>query len=170
MDWKQIIGGIIIGAIIGIAGGFFVLGQRTAKLETQIEHLKSQIDRQKETSGSGVEMVTLPQTQSTGFRSPDKRYEAVKVGVGAEIHYQVKEIETDRIVLTTHAEYSTPNDVKAGTFSPDSKKFAAAYHYGHAGSYTWIGIWDIKTGSLQRTERKPGWTTDIYSIFNKESM
>jgi|LGVF01.2.fsa_nt_gb hypothetical protein len=192
MDWKQIIGGIIIGAIIGIAGTFYMLGERTTKLETQVEHFKSQINQLSETmkeSGKSqpepevrpkpepepgqepeprVEPEPLPLGITAGFRSPDGRYEAVKVGAGADIHYQVKEIETDRIVLTTHAEYTTPNDVKSGTFSRDSRKFAAAYHYGHAGGYTWIGIWDIETGSLLRTERRPGWTTDIYSVFDEK--
>jgi len=39
MDLKQIIAGVVIGAILGIAGTFFILGQRIAKLEAQVEQL-----------------------------------------------------------------------------------------------------------------------------------
>ena len=53
-------------------------------------------------------------------------------------------------------------------FSPDSKKFAAAYHYGHAGNYTWIGIWDITNGKLINTTKKEGFITIIPDdIFQK---
>lgn len=105
--------------------------------------------------------------QSGGLRSPDGKYQAVQVGTGSDRHYQVKEVGTDRVVLTTQAQYRTPNDVKTGLFSPDGKEFAAAYHYGHEGTYTWIGIWSLETGQLARTERKSGWTTDLASVFKK---
>ncbi len=105
-----------------------------------------------------------PQLGQYSFLSPDMRYEATRVGMGGEIHYQVKEVETGRVVLLTYPEYS-PNDVKAGAFSPDSKKLAAAYHYSHLGHYTWIGIWDIGTRVLLRSEKKAGWVTDISWIF-----
>ena len=65
------------------------------------------------------------------------------------------------------AQYKTPNDVKAGTFSANSKEFAAAYHYGHDGGYTWIGIWSVENGEMIREERRPGWTTDICSVLEK---
>ena len=45
MDWKQIISGVVVGAILGIAGTFFLLGQRLSKLEAQykqIPHTKIQ--------------------------------------------------------------------------------------------------------------------------------
>ena len=45
MDWKQIIGGIIIGAIIGIAGTILVLAKENAKLQTQVAHVNSQINQ-----------------------------------------------------------------------------------------------------------------------------
>jgi gas vesicle protein len=45
MDWKQIISGIIIGAILGIGGTLLIQERRTSRLETQVEHLKSQIDQ-----------------------------------------------------------------------------------------------------------------------------
>ena len=105
--------------------------------------------------------------QSGGLRSPDGKYQAIQVGAGSDRHYQIKEVETDRVVLTTQAQYRTPNDVKAGLFSADGKEFAAAYHYGHEGSYTWIGIWSLETGQLVRTERKSGWTRDLASVFKK---
>jgi len=43
MDWKQIIGGIVIGAILGIGGTLLIQERRTSRLETQVEYLKSQI-------------------------------------------------------------------------------------------------------------------------------
>lgn len=105
--------------------------------------------------------------QSGGLRSPDGKYQAMQVGAGSDQHYQIKEVGTERVVLTTQAQYRTPNDVKAGLFSADGKEFAAAYHYGHEGSYTWIGIWSLETGQLVRTERKSGWTRDVASVFKK---
>lgn len=97
------------------------------------------------------------------FRSPDGRYEATRVGSGNNLHYQIRQVATNRPVLTTHAEFAQANDVKVGVFSPDSKMFAAAYHYGQAGGYTWIGIWSLESGSLVRAKTRPGWTTDISS-------
>lgn len=95
--------------------------------------------------------------------SPDGRYRAEKVCCW---HYQVIEISTGRVVLTTHAQYSG-NDVKAGGFSADSKKFAAAYHYGHAGGYTWIGVWSTETGNFLYSKRKSGWTTSLCGVFDE---
>lgn len=106
---------------------------------------------------------------ATAFLSPNKLYEATRVGSGNDIHYQLIERETNRKLLVTHAEYTTPNDVKAGVFSQDSTRFAAAYHYGHAGGYTWIGVWDIQTGALIRVEKRPGWTVDIFAIFENKT-
>jgi hypothetical protein len=178
MDWKQIIGGIVIGAIIGIAGTILVLAKDIAKLETQVAHLNSQITQLIEREFVRPEEKTLDQgvsgglDKTGGFRSPDGRYEAVRVGTGADVHYQLKEIDTDRIVLTTHAQYNMPNEVKAGTFSQDSKNFAAGYHYGNIEGYawTWIGIWDIETGNLLRTETVPGWATNIELIFRGKEI
>lgn len=105
--------------------------------------------------------------QSGALLSPDKKYQAIQVGSGDDVHYQVKEVDTERVVLTTTAQYRTPNDVKAGLFSLDSKEFAAGYHYGHEGKYTWLGIWNLETGQRVRTERKSGWTRDLASVFKK---
>jgi len=73
----------------------------------------------------------------------------------------VREIKTRRIVLITHGKYETPNDAKALLWSPDSKKFAAFYHYGQrakkSSQYTWIGIWSLETGKLLRTKEEAGW-------------
>jgi len=102
--------------------------------------------------------------------SPDGKYEAVRVASRGSAHYRVKEIATGRIVLTTHAQHSWPNDVKAGRFSPDSKEIAAAYCYAHEGKYTWVGIWNIQTGNLVDTKRPHGWTDDIHWIFDKDSQ
>ncbi len=106
-------------------------------------------------------------SQSLSLTSPDGQYEAKLKSKVKDVHYQIKEIATGRLILTTNAEYSTPNDVKAGKFSPDSKKFAAAYHYGHAGNYTWIGIWDIEAGKFLYSERKSDWIRDISWVFKQ---
>lgn len=101
------------------------------------------------------------------IRSPDGKTEAklVQEPTPKDSHYQVREIATNKIIFTTFAQYSTPNDVKAGLFSPDSKQFAAAYHYGHAGKYTWIGVWSVDTGKLVHLDQKPGWIYDIKGVF-----
>ncbi|MBU1626122.1 hypothetical protein KKB18_02030 [bacterium] len=101
------------------------------------------------------------------LRSPDGKYQAISVGDGKNIHYQIKDERDQRIVFTTRAQYDTPNDVKAGTFSSDSKEFAAAYHYGHDGGYTWIGVWNVTDSTLVRTEKRSGWTTNICSAVKK---
>lgn len=45
MDWKQIIGGIIIGAILGIGGTLLTQERQISRLETQVEYLRRQIDQ-----------------------------------------------------------------------------------------------------------------------------
>jgi len=99
--------------------------------------------------------------------SPDGRYRARTVSSDTGIHYQVIEIQTGKVILTTHAEYSTYNDVKAGGFSSDSRKFAAVYHYGHAGDYTWIGVWSTESGAFLDAEILAGWTTSLCGIFTE---
>ena len=116
----------------------------------------------------GVLAVILIASCSQGGHfpdSPDGRYRAKKVGTGADIHYQVIELKTGRTVLTTTAQYDTPNAVKAGGFSSDSKKFAAVYHYGHEGGYTWIGVWSTETGEFLYSRKKSGWTTNVAGAF-----
>lgn len=99
----------------------------------------------------------------TSCLSPDKKYEATRIGN----HYQIKEIETGRII-PTHDQFKGDNDVKAGAFvfSPNGKKFGAAYHYSHKGQYTWIGTWDLNTGNLLGEEERQGYVTDITSILS----
>lgn len=111
--------------------------------------------------------ISSVSAQPESISSADGRYEARIVIKGPrDIHYKVVEIETNREVLTTFAKFSTPNDVKAGLFSPDLRKFAAAYHYGHEGPQTWIGVWNLETGRLERKEMMEGWVRDISSIFD----
>lgn len=98
---------------------------------------------------------------SNQMKSPNGLYEAENVGG----HYRVIEKKTGDVIFTTHPEFSTPNDVKAATFSPDSTKFAAAYHYSHDGGYTWIGVWDME-GNFLYARRKSGYTNDFSGVFN----
>ena len=159
MDWKQILVGVVIGAIVGMAGTFFALQGRISKLEGIVEQLK-------DNPLSKVRAESPEEQYPSWPRSPDKKYQAFNVKSESGEHYQIKEIGTGRIAFTTHAQHDTPNDAKAGLFSSDSKKVAAAYHYGEDEPYTWIGIWDIESGNLNRTEIQHGWTTEIFWIFN----
>jgi hypothetical protein len=98
--------------------------------------------------------------------SPDHRLRAEVVRSNGT-HYQVVEIASGRIILTTSAQFSTPNDVKAGMFgtTPAGElRFAAAYHYGHAGNYTWIGVWTMD-GKLVHSTTRPLWTKDLSGVF-----
>jgi hypothetical protein len=117
-------------------------------------------------SGRPSPEFPIPPPDSPWPSSPNGQYRVAQVGGGKNIHYQIKEVKTGRILLTTHAQYNTPNDVKVGVFSPDLQEFAAAYHYGHDKRYTWIGIWDIQTGNFLREERQKGWSRNISWVFN----
>lgn len=104
-------------------------------------------------------------------KSSDGRYEAGKEEVTSypkspmdrppmkETSFVVREIGTKRIILCTRPKYETPNDVKYGKFSPDSKKFAGYYHYGSdtKHGYTWIGVWSLETKELLYSIEEPGW-------------
>jgi hypothetical protein len=94
--------------------------------------------------------------------SPNGKYEAVRVSQGnGNVHYQIQERASGHILMTSRAQYKTPNDVKVGAFSSDSKQFAAAYHYSHKGKYTWIGVWTIATGSFRRETKISGFVRSI---------
>jgi hypothetical protein len=96
-----------------------------------------------------------------GCTSPDGLYGGLQNG----LHYQVFEIQNDRLIFTSRAKYETDNDAKACEFSSDSSKFAAAYHYSDNGEYTWIGVWSI-TGEWQYDKQKDGFTTDFSGVFD----
>ena len=100
------------------------------------------------------------------LETPDSKYKAIKVGGGNNVHYQVMKVDDNSVVFNTMAEYNTQNDVKSATFSSDSKEFAAAYYYGHDGGYTWIGIWNVKTGNRVRNIKRKGWITELCFVFN----
>ena len=98
--------------------------------------------------------------------SPDGKYRAVGYGDEKDQHYKIEIRETKQFVFNTRAKYTTPNLVKAGKFSPDSKMFAAAYHYGNGSNkYTWVGIWDIEKAILVGEEEFQGHQRDLSSIF-----
>jgi hypothetical protein len=105
------------------------------------------------------------ETVESEITSSDGLYGVRSVSVSG-VHYQVFEISNDRLILTTNAKYETPNDVKAGGFSADNRRFAAVYHYGDQGDYTWIGVWSVETGQLLYTVEKAGWTTDLSGVFD----
>lgn len=107
-----------------------------------------------------------PDQGRTTVSSADGNYRASAIFVGGRgdnMHFRV--CSRSNICFTTMAQYDTPNDVKAGLFSPDSKYFAAAYHYGHKGSYTWIGIWSLPDGRLTNSVQQSGWIRDLSFVF-----
>ena len=109
---------------------------------------------------AGAQPGALPE-----LTSPDGRFGARKLEKKpGDIHYQVFEKATNRILFTTTAQFETANDVKAGEFSRDSKLFAAYYHYSKP-DYTWVGVWSTETGSRAYTKRLTGWVTTDATIF-----
>jgi len=90
--------------------------------------------------------------------SPDNKFEAVLIGVpksGNDAHYQIRERKSQRSIFETRAKYpDTPSDVKFASFSVDSQKFAAGYHYR---KYTWIGVYWVTTGLLASSWKYDGW-------------
>lgn len=58
MDWKQVFGGVVVGAILGIGAHILFQERRTATLEAEVEHLKSQIGKQ-------TQHVHQPQTNAS---------------------------------------------------------------------------------------------------------
>ena len=74
-------------------------------------------------------------------------------GQPQSVHYRV--FSEDRsIYFDTHDEFGSINDVKDGSFSADSRYFAAAYimRNRRTGSrfeeYVWIGVWDVRSERL----------------------
>jgi hypothetical protein len=103
----------------------------------------------------------------TNTPTPIPPYTVAIVRTDTGIHCQVKETKTGRVVLTTWAQYLTFNDVKDCRFSSDWRKFAAAYHYGHAGNYTWIGVWSTETGKFLHSKTEPGWIGIPAGVFDQ---
>jgi len=97
--------------------------------------------------------------------SPNGKYSANVVGSGNDMHFAIRERATGRLIFRTQAQYDTPNDVKAGAFSADSQYFAAAYHYGHKGDYTWVGVWQLSSGRLVHSETASGFLRDVSWVF-----
>ncbi len=161
MNWKQVVPSVVVGAILGIASTLYVQGIQIAGIRAELAQLRTESERFAPGRPQSSPAPSWP-------NSPDGEYRAVRISSDSAAHYEV--VGTGGTVMTTHAQYpETPNDVKAGLFSPDSTRIAAAYHYGHEkGNYTWVGIWDIETGNLVDTKRRPGWTTDIYWVFKDD--
>ena len=113
----------------------------------------------------GLLSILLLTSCSGEIQSPDGRYKAIKVGGGADVHYRIVELKKGRTILTTTAQYATPNDVKAGGFSPDSKRFAAIYHYEPEGTYTWVGVWSTETGQFLYPRLQSGLVSSLDGSF-----
>lgn len=91
--------------------------------------------------------------------SPAEVY-AVAVLRERGVNHRLYNLQTGSVALTTHGQYDTPNDIKAGGFNTDGT-YSAIYHYGHAGAYSWIGTWDLASGRLVGSTTRPGWVTDL---------
>jgi hypothetical protein len=89
--------------------------------------------------------------------SPDGTKRAAIVQNKKGTHFQIMDVKSTNIWFPTFAQHSSPNDVKAGIFSHDSRQFAAAYHYEHNGKYTWVGVWDVESREFLRESKFPGW-------------
>ena len=114
-------------------------------------------------------IVACGSVEGQTILSPDERYRAEVVRSNGT-HYQIIEVALGRVVLTTAGQYASPNDVKSGGFgtSPTGEpRFAAGYHYGHAGNYTWIGVWSMD-GRLVHSTTRPEWTKQIGDVFRGE--
>ena len=180
MSFKQQLPGIVVGAIVGalagMGGTYYVLNGRMQQTDTVLappgdvatEPIERSLAQPVEAATPPAPKESPPQGQPSWPRSPDGKYEAIKVAFekGAE-NYRVMELATGRIAITTQPERKWPNDVKAGLFGPDSKRIAAAYHYGENGGYTWVGIWDIETGTLVETKKQSGWVRNLHWVFEK---
>lgn len=107
-------------------------------------------------------------TPPSSGKSPDGRFQAQYTSTdNKSTVYEVTEIETGKLILTTYSEYpDTSNDVKAAIFSTDSKKFAVAYHYSHQGNYTWVGIWSTETGEFLYSKQLEGFVTNLDNVFD----
>ncbi|HVF14330.1 MAG TPA: toll/interleukin-1 receptor domain-containing protein [Acidimicrobiales bacterium] len=98
-----------------------------------------------------------PATRHSFPDSPDGRFRAIFNG----INYQVVNLATSAVVLTTIDEYGEANEVQTADFSADSTIFAAGYHFSHEGLYTYVGYWSTSSGALVTSKRVPGF---LYSL------
>ena len=101
--------------------------------------------------------------------SPDGRFEArlTQTSNNTNSAYEVIEISTGKLILSTFPKYSSLNDVKAAKFSDDSKEFAVAYHYNDGSPYTWVGVWSTETGKFLYEKRIEGFTKNLNGVFDE---
>lgn len=103
--------------------------------------------------------VAVPTADKYTLYSPDRRYGAAIVRTATGTHYQVDDLTNGTAVLTTRAQHTTFNDIKSSGFC-DASRFAAVYHYGHAGNYSWIGVFSLQSGQLVTSKTISGFTRD----------
>lgn len=108
--------------------------------------------------------------------SPDGNHRAEPTGSFPAIDYAVKRADIGETLFVTRFIDQEGNDLKKGSFSPDSRLFAALYmyegsgmrgrghksfnHAGREGPTTWIGIWDIASGKRIMIRQVQGYRTD----------
>lgn len=80
IDWGQVIGGVVIGAILGIAGTFYFQGQKLASLEAQIEQLKN-----KPVENAAKELSSPPATSQSSSVNPEQLIGIIKSQQKAEV-------------------------------------------------------------------------------------
>jgi hypothetical protein len=174
-----VLGAIVAGFLAGIGTYRAIIGiaqlvvitraeyQQLIESDTQLKSCRGEL----KSCQSELQSYKSRKEEPAWPHSSDGKYEAVKVSTTKGWQYQVTEVMTKKEILITQGHYDTPNDVKAGLFSPDSKRIAAAYHYKANGShnrdYTWVGIWNIETGDRVDVQTIDGLTTNIYWVFKK---
>lgn len=97
-------------------------------------------------------------------KSPDGRFEASRVTTDTGIHFQVKEVSTGKVMLTTRARWSTWNDCKAGRFylrNPNELVYGCLYHYGDGNARSYVAAYSVATGKQLRTCWLDGWQYSI---------
>ena len=80
IDWGQVIGGVVVGAILGIAGTFYFQGQKLAALESQIEQLKN-----KPVETASKEPSSSPATSKSSTVKPEELLEIIESQQKAEV-------------------------------------------------------------------------------------
>lgn len=110
--WIMLVLMLAGGLVWGIAHFNAKAGEKVSVLWGMVEYYKGE----------------LPQkpVEPSWPRSPDGRYEAVEVMSERGWQYKIMQVGTTNIILITQGEFDTSNNVRAGLFSPDSKRFSVA--------------------------------------------
>ncbi|MGD2089383.1 MAG: hypothetical protein PVH61_24625 [Candidatus Aminicenantes bacterium] len=79
MNWSKILSGVLIGAILGIAGIFFTFNERLVRLDEKIKQLESKLD---ERINSSETKPTKPRSNSDIEKDFDESFDSDQRGWG----------------------------------------------------------------------------------------